>query len=121
MRRTRRSIWHTRDLAGRRSRPRSCPQWLWYFATPERTDPTWCAVANGWIGGRDRDKPRKLIWRYNVNDRCCGFVSQRDHGALWLGVVADRNGCVAAERHFGRRCDAKRWVEVESARRARGA
>jgi hypothetical protein len=113
----RRSVWHARSLAGQRSRPRSCPQWLWFWETPVRTNKAyWCKRrANGWQGGRDRDKPRKSAWHYYARGEWLGGVLQYSLDDQYLAYVCKPAGDIA--KRFGRRFKAKRWVEVESARR----
>jgi hypothetical protein len=71
--------------------------------------------ANGWIGGRDRDKPRQRIWRLRVRGECVGGVSSPSDGAPYTAWhILDAED---VSRTFTRLRDAKRWVEAESARR----
>jgi hypothetical protein len=122
MKRTKRSVWHDRDvvvLASQRGRPRSCPQWLWHWTTPKREDGSVRTRANGWSGGRDRDKPRKSWYRLHARARSLGGIAQYDLRGPWTAyVVEDGLVTTVMPRAFVRRCAAKRWVEVESARRS---
>jgi hypothetical protein len=89
-------------------------QRLWFWATPDRPDRN-CQFREGWSGRRDRDKPRRTRYQYVVRGEWLGGLVRYDDGGQWLAYVnAD-----GVERSFWRRCDAKRWVEAEAARRAR--
>lgn len=117
MKRSKRSVWHERSLAGKRGRPKSCPQSVWYYATSDRQDRC-CRFRNGWSGARDRCRPWKT--RYQLVHRgewLGGLIRYADDGQ-WLAYVnVAYEGNV--ERWFWHRRDAKRWVAAESARRLR--
>lgn len=118
MRQTRRSVWHDRGpvaLASKSGRPRSCPQWLWYWVKPGQDRS--CMFRNGgWSGARDRDKPRKTRYQYVLRGKWLGGLIRYDDDGRWLAYVCGHDG--GTERSFWHRRDAKRWVEVEAARRS---
>lgn len=125
MKPTKRSIWPARIEAGWTpplggGRPRGMPQWLWFWISRRSFDPRlgrW--PHDGWGGGRDLHKPHVTslhlhergewlggVMGYEVQPMCCvAYVNLPDGGQV--------------ERVFGRRRDAKRWVEAHP-RRVRG-
>lgn len=119
MKRTKRSVWHERSLAGKRARPRSCPQWLWYRETPNRRSAIYGGPMHltGWFGGRDREKPGKLIWWHCVRGVWMGTVHTREWIWWYTASVRNADGSLLSERCFNHRRDAKRWVEVEAVKR----
>lgn len=62
---------------------------------------------NGWGGGRDRTKPHKIGWHYQVRGVWIGGLVQYAPGSRWFAYDARTN----EDKAFWHRRDAKRWVE----------
>lgn len=121
MKRPRRSIWPARIEAGWRppkgsGRPRGMSQADWFWMTPERRNPFSRWPTDGWGGGRDRDKPRKTRLHFHERGEWVGGVMGYEvQPTRWVAYVNLPDGS-NEERVFGRRCQAKRWVEVRARR-----
>lgn len=114
MKRQRKSVWPARIEAGWRpqrgsGRPRGMSQVDWFLLTPNKRNPFCRWPVNGWGGGRDRYRPRKTRLHYHERGILIGGVVACEPQPLfwraWVSLVDD-------EPVFGRRRDAKRWVEA---------
>lgn len=71
---------------------------------------------NGWSGGRTWRRGHEEYYLCSKAEQL-GAVSRSSQQEPWRAWVED--GLLGLESDFWRRCDAKRWVEAEAARRAR--
>jgi hypothetical protein len=91
----------------------------WWWLTPERRRRQSHWARNGWAGGRDPDKPDRIVLTYHERGELIGgIVGFGIDPTRWFAYVVAPGGTYD-ERSFGRRRDAKRWVEAYP-RRVRG-